>query len=343
MLECERAIEQAKRFFDTGERTPEGQGWETCFRTLFKSALTGRRPADEPSGAAPARVPDAVRRLPGRWETTAKLAEDRGISSLWCDATRCRAVELRVALGTVEPEVGSGTESPAELCKRSEDFINDWAGKRTETGLLLYDLMACIERLTPPAAPDVSVPDEPVSAADGSAFAESEDEHGAALYMPPSGQPCCVHLCNSPAVMYGLDPNNDPAHFCEKHRDLAEEIPAPAAPEPDGAAASGGDAAAARPDAVCAAAEMAAAVREAKAWCEDPDDLDGVPHVCNLVEAFSALRPESEVRASERKWCAKECRRIAKEYGKYSGADNRVGAGAAFECETTITEKKEGP
>ena len=43
-------------------------------------------------------------------------------------------------------EVPPKKESPEELCKRAEDFINEWVGKRTETGLLLYDLIDCIEK-----------------------------------------------------------------------------------------------------------------------------------------------------------------------------------------------------
>lgn len=37
--ESERAIKQAKTFFETGVRTPEGYGWETCFKVLFLKVL----------------------------------------------------------------------------------------------------------------------------------------------------------------------------------------------------------------------------------------------------------------------------------------------------------------
>lgn len=35
--ECERAIQQARRHFKTGERGPDGQGWDTCFGMLFRN------------------------------------------------------------------------------------------------------------------------------------------------------------------------------------------------------------------------------------------------------------------------------------------------------------------
>jgi hypothetical protein len=66
-----------------------------------------------------------------------------------------RCAELRAA---DDAKVDRATETPAELCKRAEDYINEWAGKRTETGLLLYDLMECIERL---ARLGLSASDEP--------------------------------------------------------------------------------------------------------------------------------------------------------------------------------------
>lgn len=37
--ECERAIVQARKHFETGEWTPEGAGWETFFRARFREVL----------------------------------------------------------------------------------------------------------------------------------------------------------------------------------------------------------------------------------------------------------------------------------------------------------------
>jgi len=33
--ESERAIQQAKKFFETGVETAVGKGWDTCFKVLF--------------------------------------------------------------------------------------------------------------------------------------------------------------------------------------------------------------------------------------------------------------------------------------------------------------------
>ncbi len=40
LYDCERAIQQARRFFETGERTgADGAGWDTCFEHLFTQVL----------------------------------------------------------------------------------------------------------------------------------------------------------------------------------------------------------------------------------------------------------------------------------------------------------------
>lgn len=44
--ECERAIQQAKQFFETGERTgTDGQAWDTCFKFCLEKVM-----AEYPSG-----------------------------------------------------------------------------------------------------------------------------------------------------------------------------------------------------------------------------------------------------------------------------------------------------
>lgn len=38
--ECERAIQQARKFYETGERTgANGAGWDTCFRFCFEPVM----------------------------------------------------------------------------------------------------------------------------------------------------------------------------------------------------------------------------------------------------------------------------------------------------------------
>ena len=37
--ETERVVRQAHLFFTTGERTPDGAGWETCFKHLFSRVM----------------------------------------------------------------------------------------------------------------------------------------------------------------------------------------------------------------------------------------------------------------------------------------------------------------
>lgn len=38
--ECERAIQQARKFFDTGISTAsDGKGWDTCFKLCFKEVM----------------------------------------------------------------------------------------------------------------------------------------------------------------------------------------------------------------------------------------------------------------------------------------------------------------
>ena len=37
--ESERVVKQAQRHFATGERTPDGAGWETCFKVCLKSVM----------------------------------------------------------------------------------------------------------------------------------------------------------------------------------------------------------------------------------------------------------------------------------------------------------------
>ena len=37
--ESERVVHQAKKFFETGVRTPDGAGWETCFKTCFQRVM----------------------------------------------------------------------------------------------------------------------------------------------------------------------------------------------------------------------------------------------------------------------------------------------------------------
>lgn len=50
LLECERAIQQARRFWETGERTAShGGGWDTCFRYVFERVLTEHGDAPRPA------------------------------------------------------------------------------------------------------------------------------------------------------------------------------------------------------------------------------------------------------------------------------------------------------
>lgn len=37
--DTEHTVVQVKRHFETGETTPEGAGWETCFRTCFEAVF----------------------------------------------------------------------------------------------------------------------------------------------------------------------------------------------------------------------------------------------------------------------------------------------------------------
>jgi hypothetical protein len=37
--ESERVVQQARKFYETGRRNPDGSGWDTCFRSCFDPVM----------------------------------------------------------------------------------------------------------------------------------------------------------------------------------------------------------------------------------------------------------------------------------------------------------------
>lgn len=96
---------------------------------------------------------------------------------------------------------------------------------------------------------------------------EPESGHGC----PGDCMMCSGEACNKCGA--GCWNNGDPHcdhDVLERHEEPEPEKPSPAAGE----------------------GELALAVREAKEWCQDPDDMDGIPHVCALLDAYPGLVAE---------------------------------------------------
>jgi hypothetical protein len=62
-------------------------------------------------------------------------------------AMNSEALECAIFRDDGVGEPTTETISVDELCRRAEAYISEWVGKRNDTGLMMYDLIACIKRL----------------------------------------------------------------------------------------------------------------------------------------------------------------------------------------------------
>ena len=128
ITECERAIQQARHHFETGERNADGTGWETCFRVVFEPLLAARKTAEPAPTRDESVPPPGWRRAEGgAWVRDARHVYPHEHPTAWklYDAEHGYAPDLAAAQATINR---LAKERDAARAQASATVLNIAAG-----------------------------------------------------------------------------------------------------------------------------------------------------------------------------------------------------------------------